>query len=338
MAFHVPTPLIKARSRMAALLSSSSPLFSSSSNNSNITTASTSASCGVNKHYSLSLSFGSSSSSCASYGGFCSCGGAESAPSISSSAQARPLQQSSSSSSACFASPDYSFSSISSASGGDRGYLFSSAFASPAPAASGAFGSARRAPMTTNASSATAPTDAKSVHDFTVKDINGEEVDLSKYKGKVLLIVNVASACGLTKANYTELTEIYSELKEAGLEILAFPCNQFGGQEPGSNEQIKEFACTRYKAEFPIFNKVDVNGPNTAPLYQFLKKSKGGGILGDNIKWNFGKFLVNQDGVVVERYAPTTSPKTIQGDIKKLLDSPPAESSESIPPVLPPAS
>ncbi|CAM6127759.1 unnamed protein product [Calypogeia fissa] len=335
MAFHVPSPLIKARSRMAALLSSSSPLFSSSSNsNITITTASTSASCGVNKRYSLSVSFGSSSSSCASSGGFCGCGGAESAPSISSSA--RVLQRSSSSSSACFASADYSFVSPS-ASGGDRGYLFSSAFASPAPAASGAFGSARRAPMTTNASSATAPTDAKSVHDFTVKNINGEEVDLSKYKGKVLLIVNVASACGLTKANYTELTEIYSELKEAGLEILAFPCNQFGGQEPGSNEQIKEFACTRYKAEFPIFDKVDVNGPNTAPLYQFLKKSKGGGLLGDNIKWNFGKFLVNQDGVVVERYAPTTSPKTIQGDIKKLLDAPPAESSEAIPPVLPPA-
>lgn len=157
------------------------------------------------------------------------------------------------------------------------------------------------------------------MHDFTVKDINGEDVDLSTYKGKVLLIVNVASACGLTQGNYTELSEIYSDLKQGGLEILAFPCNQFGGQEPGSNEQIKDFACSRYKAEFPIFDKIDVNGPNTAPLYQFLKKCKGGGILGDNIKWNFGKFLVNQEGIVVERYAPTTTPKKIEGDIKKLL-------------------
>lgn len=142
---------------------------------------------------------------------------------------------------------------------------------------------------------------------------------MSAFKGKVLLIVNVASACGLTSGNYKELTEVYRDLKQAGLEILAFPCNQFGGQEPGSNEQIKEFACSRYKAEFPIFDKVDVNGPKTAPIYQFLKSSKGGGILGDSIKWNFAKFLVDQDGNVVERYAPTTSPKSIEGDIKKLL-------------------
>lgn len=157
------------------------------------------------------------------------------------------------------------------------------------------------------------------MHDFTVKNIDGEDVDLSKFKGKVLLIVNVASACGLTNSNYTELAELYSSLKQSGLEILAFPCNQFSGQEPGTNEQIKEFACTRFKAEYPIFDKVEVNGPNTAPIYQFLKASKGGGFLGDSIKWNFAKFLVDQDGVVVGRYAPTTSPKKIEGDIKKLF-------------------
>ncbi|OAE29039.1 hypothetical protein AXG93_146s1130 [Marchantia polymorpha subsp. ruderalis] len=163
----------------------------------------------------------------------------------------------------------------------------------------------------------------------------GEDVDLSVYKGKVLLIVNVASACGLTKDNYTELTGLYNGLRDKGLEILAFPCNQFGGQEPGTNEQIKEFACSRFKAEFPIFDKVDVNGPNTAPVYQFLKANKGGGILGDSIKWNFGKFLVDQEGNVVERYAPTTSPKSIEEDIVRLIGMPPAPLPEA-PPQAPP--
>ncbi|KAH9775626.1 putative phospholipid hydroperoxide glutathione peroxidase 6 [Citrus sinensis] len=106
----------------------------------------------------------------------------------------------------------------------------------------------------------------------------------------------------------------------AGLEILAFPCNQFGAQEPGDNEQIQEFACTRFKAEFPIFDKVDVNGDNAAPLYKHLKSSKGG-LFGDSIKWNFSKFLVDKEGNVVERYAPTTSPLSIEKDIKKLLET-----------------
>ncbi|KAK1307538.1 hypothetical protein QJS10_CPA09g01672 [Acorus calamus] len=159
----------------------------------------------------------------------------------------------------------------------------------------------------------------QSVHFFTVKDAKGDDVDLSKYKGKVLLIVNVASKCGLTKTNYTELTELYDKYKTQGLEILAFPCNQFGEEEPGSNEEIMEFACTRFKAEFPIFNKVDVNGDNAAPIYKFLKSSKGG-IFGDSIKWNFSKFLVDKDGHVVDRYAPTTPPHSIEKDIKKLLE------------------
>ncbi|GAA0163722.1 hypothetical protein Leryth_018287 [Lithospermum erythrorhizon] len=158
----------------------------------------------------------------------------------------------------------------------------------------------------------------QSVHDFTVKDVMGKDVDLSSYKGKVLLIVNVASQCGLTNSNYTELTKLYENYKDQGLEILAFPCNQFGSQEPGNNEEIQQFACTRFKAEFPIFDKVDVNGANAAPIYKFLKSSKGG-LFGDSIKWNFSKFLVDKDGKVIDRYAPTTSPLSIEKDIKKLL-------------------
>ncbi|CAM8895218.1 unnamed protein product [Rhodiola kirilowii] len=161
-------------------------------------------------------------------------------------------------------------------------------------------------------------TTGNTIHDFTVKDIDGKEVSLSKFKGKALLIVNVASQCGLTSSNYSELTQLYSKYKAKGLEILAFPCNQFGFQEPGSNTQIKQFACTRFKAEFPIFDKVDVNGPFTAPVYQFLKSSSGG-FLGDIVKWNFEKFLVDKDGKVFERYAPTTSPLQIEKDIKKLI-------------------
>ncbi|CAA6670260.1 unnamed protein product [Spirodela intermedia] len=158
----------------------------------------------------------------------------------------------------------------------------------------------------------------KSIHDYTVKDIDGKDVSLSKFKGKVLLVVNVASRCGLTTSNYMELSHIYEKYKTQGFEILAFPCNQFGFQEPGSNQEIKQFACTRFKAEFPIFDKVDVNGPFTAPVYQFLKSSAGG-FLGDLIKWNFEKFLVNKNGKVVERYPPTTSPFQIEKDIRKLI-------------------
>ncbi|KAJ6802810.1 putative glutathione peroxidase 2 [Iris pallida] len=158
----------------------------------------------------------------------------------------------------------------------------------------------------------------KSIYDFTVKDINGNDVNLSIYTGKVLLIINVASKCGLTDWNYKDLNVLYEKYKDKGFEILAFPCNQFGGQEPGSNDEIKEVACTRFKAEFPIFDKIEVNGKEAAPLYKYLKSQKGG-VLGDRIKWNFTKFLVTKDGKVVERYAPTTGPLKIEKDIQKLL-------------------
>ncbi|XP_027080834.1 probable glutathione peroxidase 8 [Coffea eugenioides] len=158
----------------------------------------------------------------------------------------------------------------------------------------------------------------QSVYDFTVKDAKGNDVDLSIYEGKVLLIVNVASKCGFTNSNYTELNELYQKYKDQGLEILGFPCNQFGQQEPGSNDEIVDFVCTRFKSEFPIFDKIEVNGENSAPIYKFLKKGKWG-LIGDNIQWNFAKFLVDKNGQAVDRYYPTTSPLTIERDIKKLL-------------------
>ncbi|XP_057814037.1 probable phospholipid hydroperoxide glutathione peroxidase isoform X1 [Cryptomeria japonica] len=161
-------------------------------------------------------------------------------------------------------------------------------------------------------------TKEQSIHEFTVKDSRGNDVNLSDYKGKVLLVVNVASQCGFTNSNYKELTELYNKYKDKDFEILAFPCNQFLSQEPGTNEQIKDFACTKYKAEFPIFGKVYVNGPNTVPIYNFLKSSKGG-FMGSRIKWNFTKFLVNKDGHVIGRYSPTTSPFGIEKDIKTAL-------------------
>ncbi|KAK4435428.1 putative glutathione peroxidase 2 [Sesamum alatum] len=159
---------------------------------------------------------------------------------------------------------------------------------------------------------------SKSIYDFTVKDVRGNDVPLSNYQGKVLLIVNVASKCGLTQSNYKELNVLYEKYKDQGFEILAFPCNQFASQEPGTNEEIQETVCTRFKAEFPIFEKIDVNGKNTAPLYKFLKSEKGG-VLVDAIKWNFTKFLVNKAGKVVQRYAPTTSPLAIEKDVQNLL-------------------
>uniref|UniRef100_A0A2P2K5V7 Glutathione peroxidase n=2 Tax=Rhizophora mucronata TaxID=61149 RepID=A0A2P2K5V7_RHIMU len=158
----------------------------------------------------------------------------------------------------------------------------------------------------------------ESVYNFTVKDAKGNDVDLSIYMGKVILIVNVASRCGMTNSNYTELNQLYATYKDKGLEILAFPCNQFGEEEPGSNDEIAEFVCTRFKSEFPVFDKIDVNGEKSSPLYKFLKSGKWG-IFSDDIQWNFAKFLVNKDGQVIDRYYPTTSPLSLENNIKRLL-------------------
>lgn len=158
----------------------------------------------------------------------------------------------------------------------------------------------------------------KSIHEFTVKDSRGQDVNLGIYKGKVLLVVNVASKCGFTDSNYTQLTDLYKNYKDKGLEILAFPCNQFLNQEPGTSEDAQNFACTMYKADYPIFHKVRVNGPNAAPVYKFLKASKPG-FLGNRIKWNFTKFLVDKEGHVLGRYSTITAPMAIEADIKKAL-------------------
>ncbi|CAI0476305.1 unnamed protein product [Linum tenue] len=159
----------------------------------------------------------------------------------------------------------------------------------------------------------------ESVYDFTVKDAKGNDVSLSFYKGKVVLIVNVASKCVYENLDDTSVTHCSRSWEEsAGLEVLAFPCNQFGDEEPGNNEEIADFVCTRFKSEFPIFDKIEVNGEDASPLYKFLKTGKWG-IFGDDIQWNFGKFLVNKHGQVVDRYYPTTSPLSIEYDIKKLL-------------------
>lgn len=158
---------------------------------------------------------------------------------------------------------------------------------------------------------------AKSVFDFMVKDINGNNVSLVQYKGKFLLIVNVASQCGFTP-QYQGLEALHRELK-GKVEVLAFPCNQFGKQEPGNEEEIKNFCSLNYEVTFPLFQKIDVNGDNAAPLYQFLKEERPGLLGSKSIKWNFTKFLVNPEGQVVKRYAPTDKPEDIKKDLSKLL-------------------
>ena len=155
------------------------------------------------------------------------------------------------------------------------------------------------------------------VHDFKAKNIKGEEVSLSDYKGKVLLIVNTASKCGFTP-QYEGLEELYKKY-EGKLEVLAFPCNQFGSQEPGSEEEIQGFCSTTFSTTFPLFSKIEVNGDNAHPLYNFLKSANPGVLGTEKIKWTFTKFLVDKDGKPVKRYAPVTKPKDIETDIEGLL-------------------
>lgn len=184
--------------------------------------------------------------------------------------------------------------------------------------------------------------DGKSIYDFSVKDIHGNDVSLANYKGKVLLIVNVASKCGLTP-QYEGLEALYRKYKDQGFEILAFPCNQFLGQEPGDNETIEKFCTLKYDVTFTLFDKIDVNGEKESPLYTFLKAkapfmgypeeskkfakqltlihktTKSGFDKGDAIKWNFGKFLVSADGATILRFEPMVAPEAIEADIQKML-------------------
>ena len=160
-----------------------------------------------------------------------------------------------------------------------------------------------------------------SLYDFSAVDINGEDQSLAAYRGKVVLVVNTASRCGFTP-QYAGLEQLYQSLREEGLVVLAFPCNQFGGQEPGTAEEIRQFCLVNYGVSFPVFGKVQVNGPHTDPLWVWLKASKGG-LLGEQIKWNFTKFLVGRDGQVISRHAPTTKPEDLEADIRAALDAPP---------------
>ena len=155
------------------------------------------------------------------------------------------------------------------------------------------------------------------VYDFTAKLGNGVEQSLGEYRGKALLIVNVASKCGFTP-QYKGLQELYEQHQAQGFEILAFPCDQFGHQEPGTDAEIASFCDTRFGVTFPVFAKIEVNGGKAHPLYAWLKSQKGG-LLGDGIKWNFTKFLLNREGVVTGRYAPTTKPAGLARDVEALL-------------------
>jgi glutathione peroxidase len=156
-----------------------------------------------------------------------------------------------------------------------------------------------------------------SIYEYTVKDSKGKDVSLEDYRGKVLLIVNTATGCGFTP-QYEGLQGLYEKYKEEGLQILDFPCNQFGNQAPGSNDEIVSFCQMKYDVSFTTFAKINVNGKEEHPLYTYLKNKKGG-ILGSKVKWNFTKFLVDGQGNVVKRYAPTDTPASIEADIVALL-------------------
>jgi len=156
------------------------------------------------------------------------------------------------------------------------------------------------------------------LYDFSVTDINGQEVSLNVFKGKVVLIVNTATDCGYTP-QYTGLQKLYNDFQSKGFEILDFPCNQFGQQAPGTEEHINNFCVLKYNTTFSRFAKIEVNGQNESPLYTFLKTQKEGIDGAKDIRWNFTKFLINKKGTVVQRYDSKITPETIEPDIKKLL-------------------
>lgn len=156
------------------------------------------------------------------------------------------------------------------------------------------------------------------VYDFNAKGLDGKPIDLKAFQGKVLLIVNTASNCGFTP-QYKGLEAVYEQFKDKGVEVLGFPCNQFGAQEPGSADEIGSFCERNYGVTFPLFDKIDVNGDNAHPLFKHLKSEAPGLMGSEAIKWNFTKFLVRKDGRVYKRYAPQTEPKELMKDIEKLL-------------------
>jgi glutathione peroxidase len=155
------------------------------------------------------------------------------------------------------------------------------------------------------------------VYDFSARDIDGNEQSLGNWRGKTMLIVNVASKCGFTP-QYKGLEELWRDRRDEGLVVLGFPCDQFGHQEPGNEAEIKNFCSTSYDVTFPLFAKIEVNGDNAHPLYQWLKKEAKGLLGSEAIKWNFTKFLIDADGNVVKRYAPTDKPEKIEKDLQKV--------------------
>ena len=155
------------------------------------------------------------------------------------------------------------------------------------------------------------------IYDFTAQSLAGEDVPLRQFEGQVLLIVNTASACGFTP-QYKGLEQVYRDLAPRGFAVLGFPCNQFGGQEPGDSGQIGQFCETKYHVTFPMFAKIDVNGSKAHPLYDYLRAEKSG-LLGSSIKWNFTKFVVDRSGKVVARHAPTATPEGLKKEIEALL-------------------
>jgi glutathione peroxidase len=156
------------------------------------------------------------------------------------------------------------------------------------------------------------------IYDFEVDDIAGKPVKLDRYRNKVLLVVNTASKCGFTP-QYKGLEALYRKYKDKGFEVLGFPCNQFGSQEPGNEQEIATFCETNYDVTFPMFRKIDVNGEQTAPVYRYLKSARPGLLGTEAIKWNFTKFLVDRNGNVVARFAPNDTPESIERDVAKAL-------------------
>ncbi len=156
------------------------------------------------------------------------------------------------------------------------------------------------------------------IYKFDCKNAQGEVVSLENYKNKILLIVNTASKCGFTP-QYEGLNDLHLKFKDKDFSVLGFPCNQFGKQEPGTNEEIQEFCSVNFQIEFPVFAKIDVNGPTADPLYKYLCETKPGLLGSKNIKWNFTKFLVDQKGNVVSRFAPNTKPEDIEKEIEALI-------------------
>ncbi|KEG12509.1 trypanothione/tryparedoxin dependent peroxidase 2 [Trypanosoma grayi] len=170
----------------------------------------------------------------------------------------------------------------------------------------------------TSEGAVSAPT---SIYDFQTLDADHQLYDLSQHKGHPLLIYNVASKCGYTKSGYETATTLYNKYKDKGFTVLAFPCNQFGGQEPGTELEVKEFVCTRFKARFPIMAKISVNGSNAHPLYEFMKKARPGVLGTKAIKWNFTSFLIDKNGIPVERFSPGASASEIEKKLVPLLRS-----------------